>query len=546
MAFLGRIKNVLPNAATIINGDALPVTGGTLKGQLSAIDTQLAEITTYIINKLLKTNTIKGVAHRGYSGVAPENTLSAIKLAGQLGFYGVEIDTVRIADGTWVLMHDSTVDRTTDGTGAVTGFNLTTIKALDAGSWKSQVYTGEKVPTLKEALLVCVEYDLVPFVEVKQSLTNIEAQELLAIVKDTVGLDSCVFDSFDEVALTSLRNENKNVALAHHASVTQTNIDYIKTLGNAILIPAYTELTDQSKVNLLKQNEVIFGTYTINDQDIMHTLKNSGLKIVFSDYFLANEANKSVSEIIRVSEDYSEMKFDQVISPNTYTIDAIKGEIIFTDTENSKRGYGRVWLGRINPGTLIQVTGKVKLNSGVGRVWIEQGNAEFTGGELTSILRPSNNEFEDFRIEYPIFQGNKYAQVGFGCWTADVGDISFKDINIKLINSTTNPTAEDWQTPILLNSWVNYSSEPNEATCQYYKDGDRVYLKGTIKSGTVPSTVFNLPLRYRPTELLNFATYSSSGSARVKVTSYGAVEITVGSSAWTALDGISFRVSMTQ
>ena len=68
------------------------------------------------------------------------------------GATGCEFDVYGCKDGTVVLMHDDTVDRTTDGTGAVTSLSLRELKQLDAGSWKHSRYTGERVPTLIEAL----------------------------------------------------------------------------------------------------------------------------------------------------------------------------------------------------------------------------------------------------------------------------------------------------------------------------------------------------------------------------------------------------------
>ena len=75
-------------------------------------------------------------AHRGYSSVAPENTLPAFRMAGEYGFWGAECDISTTADGVWIIMHDETVDRMTDGTGRVADLTYEEICALtvDAGS----------------------------------------------------------------------------------------------------------------------------------------------------------------------------------------------------------------------------------------------------------------------------------------------------------------------------------------------------------------------------------------------------------------------------
>ena len=92
------------------------------------------------------------VAHRGASAVAPENTMSAFRQAIATGADAVEFDVQASSDGHLVVVHDSTLDRTTDGTGAVFATDGATIARLDAGSWFSIDYSGERVPTLEEVL----------------------------------------------------------------------------------------------------------------------------------------------------------------------------------------------------------------------------------------------------------------------------------------------------------------------------------------------------------------------------------------------------------
>src|SRR5262245_10347835 len=92
------------------------------------------------------------VGHRGNSMHAPENTLSSMDQAFRNGADVVEVDIQFAVDGTIVAMHDVAVDRTTDGTGLVKDLSVPQIKVLDAGSWFSGEYTGERVPTLVEFL----------------------------------------------------------------------------------------------------------------------------------------------------------------------------------------------------------------------------------------------------------------------------------------------------------------------------------------------------------------------------------------------------------
>lgn len=93
-------------------------------------------------------------AHRGGAATQPENTLPAYQEAVRLGAHMVELDIAITKDGAIVLMHDATVDRTTDGKGRVIDFTLAELKRLDAGTWKDPRFAGTRVPTLVEALAV--------------------------------------------------------------------------------------------------------------------------------------------------------------------------------------------------------------------------------------------------------------------------------------------------------------------------------------------------------------------------------------------------------
>ncbi|MFI2293514.1 glycerophosphodiester phosphodiesterase [Isoptericola sp. NPDC019571] len=98
------------------------------------------------------------VAHRGASADAPQNTLAAIDLAGEVGAAMVEIDVHLSADGVPVVIHDGTVDATTDGTGEVRSRTRDELQGLDAGSWFGPEFAGQRIPTLAEVLDVVARH----------------------------------------------------------------------------------------------------------------------------------------------------------------------------------------------------------------------------------------------------------------------------------------------------------------------------------------------------------------------------------------------------
>jgi len=100
----------------------------------------------------MKTHRPWAIAHRGASLEAPENTLAAFQRAMELGADLIELDVHQTADGHIVVIHDETVDRTTDGSGTVGNMPLAVVRELDAGSWMGPRFAGERVPTLGEVL----------------------------------------------------------------------------------------------------------------------------------------------------------------------------------------------------------------------------------------------------------------------------------------------------------------------------------------------------------------------------------------------------------
>ena len=96
--------------------------------------------------------TVAVVAHRGASGVFPENTRAAFEEAIRLGVETIEIDVHLTRDEALIIVHDYSVDRTSDGHGDISDMTLAEIKALDAGSWFDPNFTGERFLTLEETL----------------------------------------------------------------------------------------------------------------------------------------------------------------------------------------------------------------------------------------------------------------------------------------------------------------------------------------------------------------------------------------------------------
>ncbi len=191
--------------------------------------------------------TLQRVAHRGYSAVAPENTLPALAAATPAGATHVEFDVRTTADGVPVVIHDRTVDRTTDGSGHVWDLTVDEVRALDAGSWFSPAYAGVRVPSLAEVLELFPDADAALLLEIKPPADLEQVKVILTMVAERGLLDRTVVQSFDpEVirlvrdaapdvrrGLLRLRFEADTVPLARELDVVCCNPSVADVLGDA-------------------------------------------------------------------------------------------------------------------------------------------------------------------------------------------------------------------------------------------------------------------------------------------------------------------------
>jgi len=122
------------------------------------------------------------IAHRGAMKLAPENTLASQRLAYELGADVVEVDVRVTRDGVPVNFHDHDLERTTDGTGLLASLTLEQVKRLDAGSWFSPEFSGERVPTIAEVLEVAREYNRKVLLDVKGAFL---APQLVAVIQQS-------------------------------------------------------------------------------------------------------------------------------------------------------------------------------------------------------------------------------------------------------------------------------------------------------------------------------------------------------------------------
>ena len=153
------------------------------------------------------------MAHRGWSGKAPENTMTAVRLAlAEPAIEAMEVDVQLSCDGVPILMHDFTLERTTNGKGFIKDHTLEELRKLDAGSWFDERFAGERIPTLEEVLLA-VKGRCTLNIELKATLEMYPglAEKVLELLEKHDMKQEVFISSFDHELIRHVRTLDANV-----------------------------------------------------------------------------------------------------------------------------------------------------------------------------------------------------------------------------------------------------------------------------------------------------------------------------------------------
>lgn len=213
--------------------------------------------------------TVEVIAHRGYSAIAPENTLVAFEEALAWNVDGLEWDVRVSADGVPVVIHDETVDRTTDGTGAVQAMTFDALRRLDAGSWFAPEFRGERIPSLEEALAAARGRVPRIYPEVKSCRNEEDIRAIVGQIRDHGFASACAIISLDWNLLRQVRRADPQVTVGLIVERTQRflgALEHAGADGNAILACDYTILLKHpTLVEEAKARGVELGVWTVND-----------------------------------------------------------------------------------------------------------------------------------------------------------------------------------------------------------------------------------------------------------------------------------------
>lgn len=221
-------------------------------------------------------NTVKAINHRGYNFDAPENTLAAFRLSKEKGFAYVECDVSFTSDGYAVLLHDGTIDRTSNGTGSIAEKTLAEVRALDFGSWKSADYAGEKIPTFEEFILLCKRLGLHPYIELKAG-TEAQIKGLVDVVKRYGMKGKVTWISFDAARLGYVKAVDTSARLGFvvgevTASTITTVKQTLRTGKNEVFIDCSASNANDAAVALCANDDIPLEVWTVNAESTVLAL----------------------------------------------------------------------------------------------------------------------------------------------------------------------------------------------------------------------------------------------------------------------------------
>jgi len=221
------------------------------------------------------------IAHRGASAAAPSNTLAAFEAALQQGADGIEFDVRLCADGVPVVIHDATVDATTDGSGAVSAMTLSELKDLDAGSWFDPAFAGERIPALTE-VLEALGGRMLLNVELKGgALLDDRLERAVAKAIEHYGLaEQVLLSSFNPLTLRHLQRHAPHLSTglltASSAWLKGVLGRALASQGLAALHPHHT-LVDEDYVRWARQHGYRVHVWTVDEASEMRRLIRAGV-----------------------------------------------------------------------------------------------------------------------------------------------------------------------------------------------------------------------------------------------------------------------------
>lgn len=224
------------------------------------------------------------IAHRGASGHAPENTFAAFRKALAMGAGFIETDLQLSRDARLVAIHDATVNRTTNGQGAVHDLTLAELRRLDAGSWFGSEFAGERIPTIEEILDFAKKHDMVFYLELKPSGSWGGEHALISALRESGEIARTVVISFDPPILANVRKIEPTVmtGLLFDGQISDPLAKAVEIGARQLAVRG--SLVTPRLLKEARQRDLQVVCWTVNHPAHMRLLVEAGVDGIISDY----------------------------------------------------------------------------------------------------------------------------------------------------------------------------------------------------------------------------------------------------------------------
>lgn len=257
-----KIKTI--NGQSLVGTGNISITGGTSGASVSPLKD--GEYNVLAVN------------HRGYSLEAPENTIPAYVLSKKKGFNFVECDVSFTSDGVPVLLHDSTIDRTSNGAGKISMLTYNQLLQYDFGSWFSEDYAGTLIPTFKQFITCCKCLGLHPYIELKSgdSYTSEQIKRIVDEVEMCGMRGKVTYISFNKDYLTYVKDYDTEARLGFlDSDIKSSSISKalaLKTGCNEVFLDVIYSCVTEAKVALCASNNLPLEVWTVDTESEIEAL----------------------------------------------------------------------------------------------------------------------------------------------------------------------------------------------------------------------------------------------------------------------------------
>lgn len=227
------------------------------------------------------------IAHRGFSGKYPENTMRAFMEAFEIGCDGIETDLHITKDDVIVICHDETIDRTTNGTGYIAEYNYKDLCEFDAGIKYGKDFSNEKIPSLNEFFEYIKDKKLYINLELKNNIIQYDKMEEKVIEKiyEYNLQNNVILSSFNHYSMIKVKEIDSKIktGLLYAANIYNVH-EYAQQIKADAVHPFYPAVFDENIVKDIQEKGILINAYTVNEESHIKKLIDFGIDGIITNF----------------------------------------------------------------------------------------------------------------------------------------------------------------------------------------------------------------------------------------------------------------------